>query len=73
MGSLVRYGASADGGVHTATVGGRGAWICRSGDEAHDVLIAEGLRRGLKGRITAEDLERILVERKAEKAKGGSR
>jgi predicted RNA-binding protein YlxR (DUF448 family) len=71
--TLVRYGASADGGVHTATVGGRGAWICQSGDEAHDALIADGLRRGLKGRITAEDLERILIERKAEKAKGGSR
>ena len=73
MESLVRYGASADGGVHTATVGGRGAWICQSGDEAHDALIADGLRRGLKGRITAEDLERILIERKAEMAKGGSR
>ena len=71
--TLVRYGASVDGGVHTATVGGRGAWICQSGDEAHDALIADGLRRGLKGRITAEDLERILIERKVEKAKGGSR
>lgn len=71
--TLVRYGASADGGVRAGVVGGRGAWICQSGDDAHDVLIADGLRRGLKGRITAEDLERILIERKAEKAKGGSR
>ncbi len=71
--TLVRYGASADGGVRAGAVGGRGAWLCQSGDDAHDVLIADGLRRGLKGRITAEDLERILIERKAEKAKGGSR
>lgn len=69
----MRYGASTDGGVRAGAVGGRGAWICQSGDEAHDALIADGLRRGLKGRITAEDLERILIERKAEKAKGGSR
>lgn len=71
--TLVRYGASADGGVRAGAVGGRGAWLCQSGDDAHDVLIADGLRRGLKGRITAEDLERILIDRKAEKAKGGSR
>ncbi len=71
--TLVRYGASADGGVRAGAVGGRGAWLCQSGDDAHDVLIADGLRRGLKGRITAEELERILIERKAEKAKGGSR
>ena len=70
---LVRYGASADGGVHTDTVGGRGAWICRNGDEAHDLLIADGLRRGLKGHVKPEDLEHILFERKSEKAKGGSR
>lgn len=69
----MRYGASTDGGVHTETVGGRGAWICQSGDEGHDALIADGFRRGLKGRITAEDLVRILNERKAEMAKGGSR
>lgn len=73
MESLVRYGASADGGVHTGAAGGRGAWICQSGDEAHDLLIGDGLRRGLKGRIAAEELERILIERKVEKAKGGSR
>jgi predicted RNA-binding protein YlxR (DUF448 family) len=54
-------------------VGGRGAWICRNGDEAHDLLIADGLRRGLKGHVKPEDLEHILIERKSEKAKGGSR
>jgi predicted RNA-binding protein YlxR (DUF448 family) len=54
-------------------VGGRGAWICRNGDDAHDLLIADGLRRGLKGRITAEDLDQILMQRKAETTKGGSR
>lgn len=70
---LVRYGTSVDGGVHTETVGGRGAWICRNGDDAHDLLIADGLRRGLKGRITAEDLDQILIQRKAERTKGGSR
>ena len=73
MEALVRYGASADGGVRAGVVGGRGAWICRSGDEAHDLLIGDGLRRGLKGRLAAADLEHILIERKSEKAKGGSR
>ena len=70
---LVRYGTSVDGGVHTEIVGGRGAWICRNGDDAHDLLIADGLRRGLKGRITAEDLEQILMQRKVETSKGGRR
>ena len=69
----MRYGASADGVVRAGAVGGRGAWICQSGDEAHDALIADGLRRGLKGRITAEDLEQILMQRKAKATKGGSR
>lgn len=69
----MRYGTSEDGGVHTDSVGGRGAWICRNGDDAHDLLIADGLRRGLKGRITAEDLEQILMQRKVETSKGGRR
>ena len=73
MVSLVRYGASEDGGVHANAVGGRGAWICRNGDEAHDRQIGDGLRRGLKGRVTGEDLDRILKERIDEKLKGGSR
>lgn len=73
METLVRYGASADGGVHTDVVGGRGAWLCRTSDGAHDLRAADGLRRGLKGRIAMDDLEQILMQREAERTKGGSR
>ncbi|NQW55451.1 MAG: DUF448 domain-containing protein [Chloroflexi bacterium] len=69
--TLVRYGASADGAVRAGAVGGRGAWICQSGDEAHDLLIGEGLRRGLKGRIAATDLEQILIERRSRRDERG--
>ncbi|MBJ7360122.1 MAG: DUF448 domain-containing protein [Chloroflexi bacterium] len=69
--TLVRYGASADGVVRAGAVGGRGAWLCQSGDEAHDLLIGEGLRRGLKGRIAATDLEQILIERQSRRGERG--
>lgn len=71
--ALVRYGASADGGVRAGAVGGRGAWLCASGDQAHELLVGDGLRRGLKGRVAAADIERILIERRADELKGGSR
>lgn len=69
--TLVRYGASADGVVRAGVIGGRGAWICQSGAEAHDLLIGEGLRRGLKGRIAAIDLEQILIERQSRRDERG--
>jgi len=69
--ALVRYGASADGGVQAGAVGGRGAWICRSGDEGHDIHIGDGLRRGLKGRIAAEDLDLILSNRTTQRSERG--
>jgi predicted RNA-binding protein YlxR (DUF448 family) len=67
----VRYGASADGGVRAGVVGGRGAWICQSGDEAHDLLIADGLRRGFRGRIAATEIEQILIERRSQRDERG--
>ena len=67
----MRYGASADGGVRAGVVGGRGAWICQSGDEAHDLLIGDGLRRGLRGRITAAEIEQILIERQRQRSERG--
>ena len=69
--TLVRYGASANGGVQTGAVGGRGAWICQSGDEAHDLLIGDGLRRGLRGRIAAAEIEQILIERQRQRNERG--
>ena len=69
--TLVRYGTSVDGGVHTDTVGGRGAWICQIGDEAHDLLIGDGLRRGLRGRIAATEIEQILIERRSQRDERG--
>ena len=69
--TLVRYGASADGGVQTGAVGGRGAWICQSGDGAHDLLIGDGLRRGLRGRIAAAEIEQILIERQRQRNERG--
>ena len=71
--TLVRYGASADGGVRAGAVGGRGAWLCQSGDQAHELLVGDGLRRGLKGRIADADIEQILIERRTDEAKGSSR
>lgn len=73
MESLVRYGASAEGGVRAGAVGGRGAWLCQSGDKAHELLVGDGLRRGLKGRIAATDVEQILIDRRTDEVKGGSR
>jgi hypothetical protein len=52
-------------------VGGRGAWVCQSGDAAHDALIGDGLRRGLRGRIATTDLEQIVTERQSERIERG--
>jgi hypothetical protein len=37
------------------------------------LLVGDGLRRGLKGRIADADIEQILIERRTDEAKGGSR
>jgi len=71
--TLVRYGASEDGGVRAGAVGGRGAWLCQRGDQAHELLVGDGLRRGLKDRLATADIERILIERRTSNLKGGSR
>jgi len=67
----VRYGTSADGGVRMGAVGGRGAWVCQSGDAAHDALIGDGLRRGLRGPIATTDLEQIVTERQSQRIERG--
>ena len=52
-------------------VGGRGAWICQIGDEAHDLLIGDGLRRGLRGRIAITEIEQILIQRRSQRDERG--
>jgi predicted RNA-binding protein YlxR (DUF448 family) len=69
--TLVRYGTSANGGVQAGAVGGRGAWICQISDEEHDLLIGDGLRRGLRGRIATTEIEQILIERKSRRDERG--
>ncbi|MFZ9277633.1 MAG: YlxR family protein [Candidatus Limnocylindrus sp.] len=71
--ALVRYAASGNGEVRVGAIGGRGAWLCDSGNEAHEALIAEGLRRGLRGNVSPTNVEQIISNRSGVQAKGGSR
>lgn len=68
---LVRYGIAAEGQLQKRATGGRGAWVCQSGDAAHEALVGDGLRRGLRSRIADIEVHAVLAEREREGERGG--
>lgn len=70
---MLRVARDAAGSLLIGKPGGRGAWLCLDGDDAHDAAIAPSLARGLRGGVKKKDLEEVAtaVRRRRAQERGG--